>query len=89
MKKLSEEEVNQLKTLQSDYAQLIAQLGQTEISILVLEKQIDEIKKTQKDPLYVRLGEIQEQETYIAKQLSEKYGDGQINMSTGEINTQE
>ena len=31
------------------------------------------------------LGEIQQQESFIAKQLTEKYGDGQINLETGEI----
>lgn len=83
--KLTVEEINQLKSLQSDYAKLIAELGQVEISILVLEKQIEQIKQTQKDPLYTRLGEIQQQESFIAKQLTEKYGDGQINLETGEI----
>ena len=83
--KLTNEEINQLKLLQSDYAKLIAELGQIEISILVLEKQIEQIKQTQKDPLYTRLGEIQQQESFIAKQLTEKYGDGQINLETGEI----
>ena len=45
--KLTIEEINQLKSLQSDYAKLIAELGQVEISILVLEKQIEQIKQTQ------------------------------------------
>ena len=85
--KLTNEEITQLKTLQSDYAKLIAQLGQVEISVLVLEKQIEQIKQTQKDPLYTRLGEIQQQEADVAKQLTEKYGDGQINLETGEILT--
>lgn len=85
--KLTNEEITQLKTLQSDYAKLIAQLGQVEISVLVLEKQIEQIKQTQKDPLYIRLGEIQQQEADVAKQLTEKYGDGQINLETGEILT--
>ena len=84
-KKLTEEEINQLKSLQSDYAKLIAELGQIEVSILVMEKQIEQIKTTQKDPLYIRLGEIQQQESNVAKQLTEKYGDGQINLETGEI----
>jgi hypothetical protein len=83
--KLTIDEINQLKSLQSDYAKLIAELGQVEISILVLEKQIEQIKQTQKDPLYLRLGEIQQHESHIAKQLTEKYGDGQINLETGEI----
>jgi hypothetical protein len=86
MKKLSQEEIAQLRLLQSDYAELIANLGQVEISILVLEKQIEQLKKTQKDPLYVKLGEIQQQESYLAKTLTEKYGEGQINIETGEIN---
>jgi len=83
--KLTTEEITQLKTLQSDYAKLIAELGQVEVSILVMEKQIEQIKTAQKDPLYVRLGEIQQQESNVAKQLTEKYGDGQINLETGEI----
>jgi chaperonin cofactor prefoldin len=85
--KLTTEEINQLKSLQSDYAKLIAELGQVEVSILVMEKQIEQIKIAQKDPLYIRLGEIQQQESNVASQLTEKYGDGQINLETGEITT--
>ena len=85
--KLTTEEITQLKSLQSDYAKLIAELGQVEVSILVMEKQIEQIKIAQKDPLYIRLGEIQQQESNIAAQLTEKYGDGQINLETGEITT--
>jgi hypothetical protein len=36
--KLTTEEITQLKSLQSDYAKLIAELGQVEVSILVMEK---------------------------------------------------
>lgn len=83
--KLTTEELTQLQQLQSDYATLIAELGQVEVSILVLEKQIEQLKATQKDPLYDRLGDIQKQESILAQQLTEKYGDGQINISTGDI----
>ena len=83
--KLTTEELTQLQQLQSDYAELIAELGQVEVSILVLEKQIEQLKITQKDPLYDRLGIIQKQESTIASQLTEKYGDGQINITTGDI----
>ncbi|MDB4343424.1 hypothetical protein OAA15_00225 [bacterium] len=83
--KLTTEELTQLQQLQSDYATLIAELGQVEISILVLEKQIEQLKTTQKDPLYDRLGDIQKQESILAQQLTEKYGDGQININTGDI----
>ncbi len=83
--KLTTEELTQLQQLQSDYATLIAELGQVEVSILVLEKQIEQLKTTQKDPLYDRLGNIQQQESILAQQLTEKYGDGQINISTGDI----
>lgn len=87
-KTLTNQEIDMINTLQDNYAKIIAELGQTEISILLLEKQIESIKKDKKDIIYKNLLSLQEQEKFIIKELNEKYGEGIINLTTKEITLQ-
>lgn len=73
--KLSEEEVSQIKQLQTNQQNLIGQFGQLEYQMQLLE--------LQKDKLVEFIGQLQEEETKIGKELNEKYGNGTVDLESG------
>lgn len=75
--KLTEEEIKQLQEIQQSQGMLIQELG--EISLMELNL------KTRKDKAEDFLNELRVKEENLGKELNEKYGDGSINLSTGEF----
>ena len=67
-KKLTKEEITRLSKLKSDYDNLVQQVGNTEIQIMNL--------KLQKEQLKVSLQKIKEEEINLGKELEDKYGNG-------------
>ena len=59
-----------LKDLQTEGNELIFSLGQLE---------------AQKVPLYSSVKEVEEKQDKLGKELQEKYGDGNIDLETGEF----
>ena len=76
-KKLTEEEIDSLTKLKSNYAELTSIVGNTEIQIMTL--------KLRKDQLKANLFQIQQEEIRLGKELEEKYGNGSISLETGEF----
>ncbi len=76
-KVLSSEEKNQILNLRDAQAEAITTLGQIEYQIFLLEKNKKQIRQT--------IDEIELQSQNLAANLTEKYGDGVINIETGEI----
>ena len=74
---LTIEELDQIKSIQENYAQLTEAFGQTEIALENLTTQKNSLRKT--------LVAFKEQETEFGKALQEKYGVGTINLETGEF----
>jgi hypothetical protein len=72
---LSQEELNSIKELQTLQQTLINQFGQVEYQLQVLE--------AQKDKLVDSLAKLQEDEANLGKVLTEKYGNGTINIDSG------
>jgi conjugal transfer/entry exclusion protein len=72
--KLSENELQKLKELQTKGNELIFSLGQIE---------------AQKASIFSQLQEVQVENNKIGKELSEKYGDGNIDLETGEFTKSE
>lgn len=70
VKKLTEEELNAVKQIKNEYTNLALNLGELEL---------------QKAELFNIQKQLFERENKLAKELSEKYGDGSINIDTGEI----
>ncbi len=68
--KLSEKELQTLNELQTKGNQLIFTLGQIE---------------AQKTSIFNQIQEVQTENDKIGKELQEKYGDGNINLETGEF----
>lgn len=74
---LTKEEVEQLKTLQSQETGLINQLGQLEYQIQTLTLQKDNLKQ--------QIISLQKENLTVGKQLQDKYGEGTIDVSSGEF----
>ena len=76
-KVLTQEEIQSLKTFQANQNNLIQTLGTLEYRIQLLE--------LDKQSLKIQLQKQIEEETKLAKELQEKYGDGNIDLEKGEF----
>jgi hypothetical protein len=74
---LTQEEIDSLKSIQEQNSQLIANFGQLEIAIQSLE--------LQKEQLIEVLTALKTKENDMGKTLQDKYGNGNINIETGEF----
>jgi len=76
-KVLTQEEIQSLKDIQSRQQTLLSMFGDIEYKIQLLE--LD--KQSLKTQLQKQVGD----ETKVAKELQEKYGDGNIDLEKGEF----
>jgi hypothetical protein len=76
-KKLESEDLKRLQTLNSEVSNIIVTIGQME-----LEKSLMENDKVDLLSKFIQLQKSQET---LSKELGEKYGDGSIDLSSGEI----
>jgi hypothetical protein len=76
-KVLTQEEIQSLKTIQTNQSNLVQSLGTIEYSIQLLE--------LDKQTLKLQLQKQVEEETKVAKELQEKYGNGNIDLEKGEF----
>jgi len=74
---LTKEEIESLQVTQQTESNLIQQLGQIEYQIQILN--------IQKETLKTKISKFQSENIAIGKELQEKYGDGSINIETGEF----
>lgn len=84
MSKLTQEELDEVKKLQQFYNQVIFELGKAEAQLISLEKQINFVA-SEKEKLVKDLKTLEDKESQLAKNLQEKYGQGSIDIETGEI----
>ena len=73
--KLSQEELDQINSLRGLTQQLQSAFGQVEFQAQVLE--------LRKDKLVEQLESLQQQEAELGQQLTEKYGNGTIDLENG------
>jgi hypothetical protein len=84
IKKLTQEEINNIKTLQSDYNKVVFELGSIESQLVFIKKQT-EVLYVEKNKIVTEIDNISEKEKTLISDLQEKYGVGNINIETGEI----
>jgi stress response protein YsnF len=72
---LTEQEISQLKSIQSEQESLVNTFGQLEYQIQSLE--------IEKEKLITSLEGLKTKEVEIGKELNTKYGNGTINLETG------
>ena len=77
IQKLTSEELEKLQKFQTQNNQIANFLGQIEIQKQVLE--------SQKIDILQQLSKFQEESSELSKELQEKYGNGNIDIETGEF----
>lgn len=75
--KLTPEELTKLQEANNKVADIIASLGQIEINKSILEEN--------KKSLLANFAQIQQDQEVLAQELTQKYGDGKIDITTGEF----
>ena len=68
--KLQENELERIKSTQGDITNLTYSLGQLEV---------------QKASILVEIDKVQAKQNELGKELNDKYGEGNINLETGEL----
>ena len=76
-KQLTSEELETLKTLQTKTNQITLQFGQLYLSKNRLNEQEVQLKEILKN--------LEQEESTLAKSLSDKYGNGTLDLDTGKI----
>lgn len=79
--KLTQEELQQITDLQSKNNAIVAELGEIELIRLNVDA-----RRAQAEAF---LAELREEETALGNSLNEKYGNGSINLQTGEFVAEE
>jgi DUF438 domain-containing protein len=74
---LTQEEIQKLTELKSQFNELVSVVGNVEIQLMDLQLKKEQLKSS--------LQSLQQQETAIAKELEDKYGQGSISLETGEF----
>jgi len=82
--KFTEDELTSLQELQNTYVSISTQFGQTKVSRMNLERQIQNIDEVEHQ-LEQNWEENRKTESELVKSLNEKYGAGSLNPTTGEF----
>lgn len=84
IKKLDQTEIETLTNLRQKSQEKIMQFGEIEMELIFLDTRIEEMHKM-KDSLRGELTAMQEEERKVSKDLEDKYGQGNLNLETGEF----
>ena len=76
-KKLSQDELNEIVQLRNEFANIFASIGSIQSRIKELEEE--------NQPNYISLKEIQKKEEVLFEKLKNNYGEGNIDLITGEF----
>tara|TARA_Y100000310_G_scaffold87126_1_gene83986 strand:+ start:462 stop:830 length:369 start_codon:yes stop_codon:yes gene_type:complete len=82
--KFSEEEMGELKEIQKQYIAVQNKLGQLSITKLRLEQQFNHILRLENESKE-EYKKTQDQEQEFINTVTEKYGDGQLDLKTGDF----
>ena len=80
--KFTEEEMKQINVLQQGYVNLQNILGQLGVSRIRLEQQLNDLDTTE-DNVRVQFVENQTKERDFVDGINKKYGDGNLDLTTG------
>ena len=76
-KLLSQDELNEIVQLRNEFANVFASIGSIQSRIKELEEE--------NEPNYITLKEIQKKEEVLFEKLKNNYGEGNIDLITGEF----
>jgi hypothetical protein len=84
MKVVSEQELKAVQDMRNSLVEIITKIGELHLGKFLLENEIKQIEKSTTDEEN-KFVQIQEQERVLYESLQQKYGTGNINFDTGEI----
>ena len=84
VKKLTEEEIKQIKEMQAQYNQFVFELGSIEVQLQNVNA-TKSAAETEKNSIVEDIKKLGEREKELVDLLKNKYGEGSINIETGEI----
>ena len=82
--KFTKKEIDSLQQLRSNYANVELSLGKLEVSRMQTEQQLDNIQNS-KLRLETQYTTLQRTESQIVSELTEKYGVGNLDITTGKF----
>lgn len=80
--KFTDSEMQSIAKLQNDYQQYIFMLGQLDLEKTDLEQQLD-LLKDKRNEVFENWKRAQKEESDLINSLSQKYGDGSLNLKDG------
>ena len=83
-KKIKPEQLEKIKTLQQEYANVTAELGQLHIRKKLIEQEMDS-NVLAIDEAYKKYDTLRKSENELVEALSKEYGDGTLSIETGEF----
>jgi hypothetical protein len=84
MAKLTKDELQEFKEINTAYQQAIFDLGILSVALNETEQKLNELKGEKID-LLNHLKTVTERQQEMSVKLGEKYGDKQVNLETGEL----
>jgi len=83
-KKVDKDDIDKLKGLQQQYSDIMVEFGRLKVEKLLTQQKWTELESLEKD-LDKKYFDLQTSEAEIATFLTEKYGQGEININTCEF----
>lgn len=83
-KKIEKVDIESIKELRQKSSELIVKFGEVELEFIYVENRKNELN-TYKDSLMKELTELQESEKTLTTDMETKYGQGNLNLETGEF----
>ena len=80
--KFTEDEMKELKDIQTSYVEVQSNLGQLAVAKLRLEQQLESLSNAEIE-LKVKFKDIQTNEQKFVDSITEKYGDGTLDPESG------
>ena len=80
--KFTEEEMEKVRGFQTEYSNLQIEFGQTKITKLTLEDRLNDIMRKE-DECNEKFFDLQEREKKFLEKTTKKYGEGNLNPTTG------
>lgn len=84
MQKLTENELDSLKTLQTSFSKIYFEIGELEIRKKLLEENLEKVN-TEIQYIFLDFKTLEGKEKQLSVELNAKYGTGTIDVDKGEI----
>ena len=82
--KFTQEELEQITQLRDSNSQKIGEFGQVELEVLLANQRLKALETTKNTLIEDYIG-LQSKEKDLVRTLNEKYGAGQVDLSSGEF----